>query len=209
MEIHAGHGYLLHASLSAAVNRLPEPYSGSLENRMRLLLEVTRLVRTTIPETMPLLVRMPGTDWVPESMNGFDVSQAVTLALVLADAGADFLDVTTAGLMSEQKVKSGPSYQAPFAEAIKKEMVKAGKDGKTKVGTVGMITSGVQAEELLKEGKADAVLVGRAFQKNPGLVWEWAGELGTVVRTGNQIGWGFGQHPGGGVKGGHAGASRE
>lgn len=175
---------------------------------MRLLVEVTKLVRATIPDTMPLLVRIPGTDWVPESMHGWDVSQAVQLGLALADAGADFLDVTTAGLMSEQKVKSGPSYQAPFAEAVRKALVEAGKNEKTKVGAVGMISSGVQADGLLNEGTADAVLVARAFQKNPGLVWEWAGELDTVVRTANQIGWGFGQHPGGGVRGGHAGASR-
>lgn len=112
--------------------------------------------------------------------------------------------------MVEQKVVSGPGYQVPFAEAVRKALVEAGKAEKTKVGTVGMITSGVQAEEILKAGKADAVLVARGFQKSPSLVWDWAGELGIEVRMANQIGWGFGQRPTGGVKGGNAtGAARD
>jgi 2,4-dienoyl-CoA reductase-like NADH-dependent reductase (Old Yellow Enzyme family) len=91
---------------------------------------------------------------------------------------------------------------------VKKALQESGRAEKTKVGIVGMITSGVQAEELLQEGKGDMVLVARAFQKNPGLVWEWAGELGVDVRVANQIGWGFGQRPGGGVKSGHSASAR-
>ena len=175
---------------------------------MRLLLETTELVRAAIPDTMPLLVRIPRSDWVPESFHGFDVSQAVPLGLALADLGVDFIDVCSAGLLSEQKVISGPGYQAPFAAAVKKALQEAGKNEKTVVGTVGMITSGLQAQELLNDGMADAILVARAFQKSPALVWEWASELGVVVRVANQIGWGFGQHPGGGVGAGHAKAAR-
>lgn len=62
IEIHAAHGYLLHSTLSAATNKLPAPYSGSLENRIRLLLELTKLVREAIPDSMPLFVRIPGSD---------------------------------------------------------------------------------------------------------------------------------------------------
>ena len=95
--------------------------------------------------------------------------------------------------MSEQKVVSGPGYQVPFAAAIKEALEKEGLGEQTKVGTVGMITSGVQAEEILAAGKADAVLVARAFLKNPGLAWEWGGELGVEVREAEQLGWGYGQ----------------
>jgi 2,4-dienoyl-CoA reductase-like NADH-dependent reductase (Old Yellow Enzyme family) len=69
------------------------------------------------------------------------------------------------------------------------------------VGVVGMIRGGVQAEELLQRGVADAVLAGRGFQKNTALVWQWADELGVEIRLANQIGWGFGQRAGGGMKG--------
>ena len=110
--------------------------------------------------------------------------------------------------MSEQKIISGPGYQAAFSEMVKKALKESGRSEKTKVGIVGMITSGVQAEELLKQEKGDAVLVARAFQRNPGLVWEWAEELGVEARVANQIGWGFGQRPEGGVKGRHTISAR-
>ena len=110
--------------------------------------------------------------------------------------------------MAAQKVISGPGYQVPFAAAIKQALQEAGKAEHTKVGTVGMITSGKQAEDILEEGKADAVLVARAFQRNPGLVWQWAGELGVEVRVAKQIGWGFGQRGKGGVRAGDAVAAR-
>ena len=173
---------------------------------MRLVLELTDEVRAVIPERMPLLIRIPGSDWMPDH-SGWDVSAAVALSLALADHGVDFIDVSSAGLMHEQHVHSGPSYQVPFAAAVKEALVKAGKHD-VKVGSVGMITSGVQAEGIVSEGKADAVLVARAFLKDPGLVWTWAGELGAEVRVADQIGWGFGQRPDGGVKGGHASAAR-
>lgn len=175
---------------------------------MRLLLELTALTRAAIPGTMPLFVRIPGSDWMPQSSDAWEVEQCVTLSLALADLGVDFIDVSSAGLMSEQQVKSYPGYQAPFSAAVKKRLKEHGKDAKTKVRIVGMTMSGAQAEKFLEEDSGDAVLVARAFQKNPGLVWEWAGELDVEVRMANQIGWGFGQLQGGGVKAGQAAAAR-
>lgn len=207
IEIHAAHGYLLHSTLSPASNDLPAPYSGSRENRMRLLLELAEMTRAAIPENMPLLVRLSATDWMPADSISWKGEDSVALSLELADRGVDFIDVSSGGLMKEQKIPAAPGFQVPFATAIKKALAEAGKKN-VYVGTVGMITSGPQAQEILQEDKADAILVARAFQKNPGLVWEWAGELGVEVRMANQIGWGFGQRPGGGVKAGHANAAR-
>lgn len=145
---------------------------------------------------------------MPPNTNNWDIEQAIQLSLRLSSAGVDFIDVSSAALMAEQKVVSGPGYQVPFSEAIKKALDKEGMGERTKVGAVGMITNGKQAEEILREGRADAVLVARAFQRNPGLVWQWAGELGVEVRAAKQIGWGFGQRGNGGVKGGDAVAAR-
>lgn len=145
---------------------------------------------------------------MPPETNNWEITQAIALSLALSTAGVDFLDVSSAALMHDQKVISGPGYQVPFAAAIKKALEKEGLGEKTKVGTVGMITSGKQAEGYLEEGSADAVLVARAFLKSPALVWEWAGELGVDVRVAAQIGWGFGQRPEGGVGGGQASAAR-
>lgn len=175
---------------------------------MRLLLELSADVRAIIPPTMPLLVRIPGSDWMPPDSNCWEITQAITLSLALSRVGVDFLDVSSAALMAAQKVVSGPGYQVPFAAAIKEALVKEGLAEQTKVGTVGMITSGVQAEDFLEAGKADAVLVARAFLKNPGLVWDWASELGVEVRTAEQLGWGYGQRGEGGVRPGIATAAR-
>lgn len=201
IEIHGAHGYLLHSTLSAATNRLPEPYSGSLENRMRLLLELTTEMRAAMPSSMPLLVRIPGSDWMSHdpTVPAWDIDQCVELAKALSkpEMGVDFLDITSAGLMAEQKIISGPGYQAPFSQAVKKAI----GSSDTLVGVVGMIRKGVQAEEMLQSGVGDIVLAGRAFQKNTALVWQWAEELGVEVRLANQIGWGFGQRSKGGMNG--------
>ncbi len=63
------------------------------------------------------------------------------------------------------------------------------------VAAVGTITSGKQANQLLEEG-LDVTIVGRMFQKNPGLVWSSAEELDTQIQVANQIRWGFGGRPG-------------
>lgn len=160
---------------------------------MRLLLEIVEETREVIPQDMPLLVRVPGSDWVE---GGIEVDDLISLSKELAKRGVDLIDVTTGGLMSTQKIISGPSYQAPFSKAVKK----AATDTDVLVGAVGMITSAVQAEGLLHDGSADVVFIGRPFQKNTGLVWQWAEELGVEVRTANQIGWGFGQRAGHGIK---------
>lgn len=193
IEIHAAHGYLLHAFLSPATNTLPAPYGGSSENRMRLLLEIVKETRAVIPSAMPLLVRIPGGDWVE---GGFTVDDAALLGAELAKYGVDLIDVSTGGLMSTQKIISGPGYQAPFSRAVKKAVEGTG----ALVSVVGLITSAAQAEDLLHDGSADVVFVGRPFQKNPGLVWQWAEELGLEVRVANQIGWGYGQRAGRGIK---------
>lgn len=120
------------------------------------------------------------------------------LGVLLAERGVDLLDVSSGGNHPQQKIKGGPAYQAPFARAVKK---KVGQ--KMMVSTVGTITNGPLAQSMLDEegsgeGEAlDAVMVGRMFQKNPGLVWTFAEELATEIHVARQIGWGFGGRAGG------------
>lgn len=168
---------------------------------MRLLLELTALVRQNIPSSMPLLVRTPGSDWCEHlpSIPAWDLSQCVALARALSapELGVDFLDITSAGLMAEQKIASGPGYQAHFSKAVKEAVAGTG----VLTGVVGLIKKGEQAEKFLQEGVADVIFAGRAFQRNTALVWDWAEELGVEVRLANQIGWGFGQRAKGGMLG--------
>lgn len=191
IEIHNAHGYLLHSFLSPASNRRTDEYGGSFENRIRLTLEIVDLTRSTIPEDMPLFLRISATDWLEEEedMDSWKAEDTVRLAEILADKGVDVLDVSTGGLHPKQKIIHGPlgsAYQAPFAYAVKEKV-----GDKMLVGTVGSIRSGKQANELLEKG-LDIAIVGRYFQKNPGLVWAFAEELDVTISMANQIAWGFG-----------------
>jgi 2,4-dienoyl-CoA reductase-like NADH-dependent reductase (Old Yellow Enzyme family) len=189
IELHNAHGYLLHEFLSPVSNQRTDQYGGSFENRTRLTLELVDLARETIPENMPLFVRISATDWLEESDlkdQSWTLDDTVRLSEILAAKGVDLLDVSSGGNHEKQHIHAGPGYQAPFAKAIKAKV-----GDKMAVGTVGSITSGKQANDLLDEG-LDLAIVGRLFQKNPGLVWTFADNLGVEVNWANQIRWGFG-----------------
>lgn len=200
VELHCAHGYLLHSFLSPASNHRDDVYGGSFENRVRLVLEIVDALRVVLPETMPLFLRVSATDWL-EDAEGYEgdswkVEDTVRLAQLLVTRGVDVLDVSSGGNHPKQKIAPGPGYQAPFARAVKRAV----GDGMF-VSTVGSITGGRQAEELLVGGTGanadadtplDLVAAGRMFQKNPGLVWTWAEELNTSIYVASQIGWGFG-----------------
>lgn len=205
IEIHNAHGYLFHNFISPASNHRTDQYGGSFENRTRLTLEIVELTRKEMPKDMPLFLRLSATDWLdvnPEYKGeSWTNEDSIKLAPLLAERGVDFLDVSSAGNHPMQKISTGPGYQAPFAKAIKKAV-----GDKMLVSAVGTITSGKQAEAIVTgkgseemaqgEQELDAVVVGRMFQKNPGLVWTWAEELGCQINVANQIRWGFGGRPG-------------
>ena len=182
IEIHNAHGYLLHEFLSPVSNKRTDEYGGSWENRTRLTLELVEAVRATIPKDMPLFLRISATDWLDTQKDEFPeswtVEDTVRLAPLLAERGVDLLDVSSGGNHPSQKITSGPGYQAPFANAVKEKV-----GDSLFVSAVGSITNGPQAQKLLEEG-IDAVFVGRYLQKNPGIVWAFAEEVGVeIVRT--------------------------
>ncbi|KAL3441454.1 hypothetical protein BJX65DRAFT_322409, partial [Aspergillus insuetus] len=191
VEIHAAHGYLIHQFLSPISNRRTDEYGGSFENRTRLLLEITDLVRKAIPAEMPLFVRISATDWFDDMKDEFPKSWTVAdsckLAPILAGYGVDFLDVSSGGIHPAQStsIKSGDGYQAPFALAIKRAVGDA-----LPVSAVGGIRTGKMAEGFLNDG-LDAIMCGRWFQKSPGLVYSYAEELGVDVKMSIQYGWAF------------------
>ena len=184
------HGYLLHAFLSPVANQRKDKYGGSFENRTRLTLEVVEQTRSIIPKDMPLFLRISATDWleeveeIPESWTAEDT---VKLAPLLAERGVDLLDVSSGGQHPKQHPHVKPAYQAPFAIQVKKAV-----GSKMAVGSVGSIENATLANELLEKDGLDLAIVGRGFQKNPGLVFAWADELNQPVQMPNQIRWGFG-----------------
>ncbi|KAI0366918.1 FMN-linked oxidoreductase [Pilatotrama ljubarskyi] len=189
IEIHNAHGYLLDSFISPATNKRTDEYGGSFENRIRLTLEIVDAVRAVIPPTMPLFLRISATDWLEESLPNepsWRSEDTVRLAGILADHGVDLLDVSSGGLHPQQKIKQGPAYQAPFAEAVKKA-----HGDKILVASVGNINDGKTAQGVLDKGQADVVFVGRQFQKNPGTVWAFAEDLGVTLTIAHQIEWGW------------------
>ncbi|MFN8524418.1 MAG: NADH:flavin oxidoreductase/NADH oxidase [Chloroflexota bacterium] len=157
IEIHAAHGYLLHEFLSPLSNRRVDDYGGSLENRVRLLLRVTEVVRDALPDDLPLWVRISATDWVG---GGWTVDESVALSAELARRGVDLVDVSSGGSAASAKIPLASGYQVPFAERVRQE---AG----VPTGAVGLITKAELADEILRNGRADVVLLARELLRNP------------------------------------------
>lgn len=156
VEIHAAHGYLLHEFLSPLSNQRTDDYGGSFEHRARMLLETVAAVRETWGDR-PLAVRISATDWVDGGWSGAD---SVRLAGLLRDAGVDLVDCSTGGNVAQAAIPVGAGYQVPFAEAIRRETG-------ILTGAVGLITSPEQAEELVRNGRADVVLLARELLRDP------------------------------------------
>jgi 2,4-dienoyl-CoA reductase-like NADH-dependent reductase (Old Yellow Enzyme family) len=189
IEIHNAHGYLLSSFLSPQANNRTDQYGGSFENRIRLSMEIAQLTREAVGDKVPVFLRVSATDWVEETLpeESWTAADTVRFAEALAAQGAiDLIDVSSGGVHSAQKVKSGPAFQAPFAIAIKKAV-----GDKMLVATVGAITNGRQANGLLEDDGLDVALVGRGFQKDPGLAWTFAQHVGTEIAMASQIRWGF------------------
>jgi 2,4-dienoyl-CoA reductase-like NADH-dependent reductase (Old Yellow Enzyme family) len=168
VEIHAAHGYLLHEFLSPLSNARTDAWGGALENRTRLLRQVVERVRNVWPERLPLFVRISATDWVP---GGWDVDQAVALARELSPLGVDLIDVSSGGTAHDAVVPVGPGFQTPFATRIRREAGIA-------TGAVGLITSPAQADQIIRNQEADAVLLARAMLRDPYWPLHAAWELG-------------------------------
>ena len=157
VEIHMAHGYLLHQFLSPLSNRREDEFGGTLENRLRFPLQVARRVREIWPQELPVLVRISATDWVD---GGWDLDQSLQLCHRLKDLGIDMIDCSTGGLVPDAVIPAGPGFQTPFAARVREEVGIA-------TGTVGMITSPVQAEQIIANGHADVVLLARELLRDP------------------------------------------
>ncbi|GJJ69807.1 hypothetical protein EMPS_02156 [Entomortierella parvispora] len=188
VEIHGAHGYLIHNFLSFVSNLRTDEYGGpSLKNRARLLMEIIQVVRANFPADRPISLRISCTDWIEyKGEPSWDLEQSIELAEMIRDAGVDLLDCSTGGNDPDQKIPLFPGYQVQFAAEIKKRVPGL------LVSTVGIINSGQLAEDILQEGKADMVRVGRGFLKHPNLPEHFARELNAKIAY--QPTYGAGRH---------------
>ncbi|WP_034089406.1 NADH:flavin oxidoreductase/NADH oxidase [Streptacidiphilus albus] len=174
-EVHGAHGYLVHQFLSPYSNTRTDGYGGSPENRMRFALEVVDAIRAVWPEELPVFFRTSATDWLEQDeRTGWTSEDTVLLAKELQAHGVDLLDVSTGGNVPDAVIPTGPGYQVPFAEEVR---------SRTGLPTaaVGLITEPAQAEAVLAEGRADAVLLGRQLLRDPYWARHAADALGTPI----------------------------
>ena len=114
-------------------------------------------MREVWPERKPLFVRLTGSDWCP---GGLTADDAAAVAKGLDGHGVDLFDVSSGGLVADQRMVVGPGYQVPFARAVREQ---AG----VPTAAVGLITEPEQAEQVLVDGSADAVMLARAVLRDP------------------------------------------
>lgn len=158
LEIHAAHGYLLHEFFSPLSNKRTDRYGGSFENRTRILLELVEAVRTEWPDDFPLFVRLSITEWVE---GGWGVADGVALAKLLKATGmVDLVDCSSGGNDPAQKLETYPGYQLRLAEEVRRQAGIA-------TGGVGLLYSPDLCEQVLANGQADLVLLGRAMLDDP------------------------------------------
>ncbi|MFJ6947155.1 NADH:flavin oxidoreductase/NADH oxidase [Streptomyces wuyuanensis] len=177
VEVHGAHGYLIGEFLSPHSNHRTDGYGGSFENRTRFALEVVDAVRAVWPRELPLFFRISATDWLEE--NGWTADETVRFASLLKEHGVDLLDVSSGGNAARVRIPVGPGYQVPFAARVRNET-------QLPVAAVGLITDPEQAEKVLANGEADAVLLGRELLRSPSWARRAAHELGGAVRIPEQ-----------------------
>jgi NADPH2 dehydrogenase len=154
IEIHAAHGYLISEFLSPLSNFRTDEYGGSAENRYRFLSEVIKAVKRQWDG--PLFVRVSTTDYDEE---GNTPDTMVSYAMQMKEQGVDLIDCSSGGVV-RVRPEGYPGYQVPAAEQIRREAGIA-------TGAVGLITTGIQAEEILRNDRADLVFIGRELLRNP------------------------------------------
>ncbi len=157
LEIHAAHGYLIHSFFSPLSNHRNDLYGGSFDNRVRLCLEIVEAVRASWPANKPLAVRLSCSDWVE---GGWTIDDSVELARRLKVKEVDLIDCSSGGNSPLAKIPIGPGYQVPFSEAIRHQANIA-------TSAVGLITDPAQADEIIRNGRADLVLLARESLRDP------------------------------------------
>jgi 2,4-dienoyl-CoA reductase-like NADH-dependent reductase (Old Yellow Enzyme family) len=158
LELHAAHGYLIHEFYSPLTNRRQDAYGGSFENRVRFVLETARIMRQVWPDKYPFAVRLSCTDWIE---GGWTIEDSVELSWRLKAEGADLIDCSSGFNHPDYTViPFGADFQVPFAERIRKETG-------ILTAAVGQITQAMQADAIIRNGRADLVLLAREMLRHP------------------------------------------
>jgi 2,4-dienoyl-CoA reductase-like NADH-dependent reductase (Old Yellow Enzyme family) len=165
VEIHGGHGYLISNFLTPLFNRRTDRYGGSFDNRVRFILEITEAVKKRVGGRIAVGVKFNGDDFIGE--DGWTIADSVRLAPLVEAAGADYITVT-AGLIGADRLTIPPMYEPQGCYVDLAAAVKAVVG--VPVGTVGRIKDPAMASNIVASGRADMVVMGRAFIADPEFV---------------------------------------
>jgi anthraniloyl-CoA monooxygenase len=158
LELHYAHGYLMSSFITPLTNKRADQYGGSLENRMRFPLEVFHAVRKAWPDHRPISVRISASDWV--GTDGISPQDAVEVAQILTEAGADMIDVSAGQTSKRAKPVYGRMFQTPFSDRIRNEAGVA-------TLAVGNIYDPDHVNSILMAGRADLVALARPHLADP------------------------------------------
>ncbi|MBB6450950.1 2,4-dienoyl-CoA reductase-like NADH-dependent reductase (Old Yellow Enzyme family) [Geomicrobium halophilum] len=157
VEFHAAHGYLAHSFYSPLVNERTDQYGGSFENRIRFVIETTRIMRQEWPDHLSFTVRISSSDWVE---GGWTIEDSIELSKRLKEEGVDLIDCSAGGNTPNPSIDVGPGYQVSFSEQIRHSADIA-------TAAVGLINQGMQADDHIRNGRADIVLMAREMLRDP------------------------------------------
>lgn len=185
IELHCAHGYLLHAFLSPLLNQRTDQYGGSLANRMRLPLRVVDAIRQEFPQDLPVFVRVSAVDGINV---GWSIDDSVAFASELARRQIDAVACSSGGVKlakGQALVSRTPGFQVPFAEQIRQQ-------AQIPTIAVGLITEPQHAEQILQDGQADLIALGREMLFNPNWTLQAALDLqgpSAWAQWPEQFGW--------------------
>jgi 2,4-dienoyl-CoA reductase-like NADH-dependent reductase (Old Yellow Enzyme family)/predicted dinucleotide-binding enzyme len=161
VELHGAHGYLINQFMSPNANVRADEYGGSFENRTRFLFQILADIQAKAGADFPVGIRINGNDYMA---GGWELTDALTLAPLLEAAGAAYLHMS-AGVYGSTELTI-PSMYTPqgcfvhLAEAVKQVVG-------IPVITVGRIKDPLQADQIIADGRADMVALGRSFLADP------------------------------------------
>lgn len=178
VELHAAHGYLIQQFLSPNTNKRTDQYGGSLENRMRFLLEIIDGIRLNCGKDFPIVVRLTVDEMYSEigqNGKGYNLEEGIKMAKILSDKGIDAIDVSSAAYDTFnywlEPTTFTPGWRKYLASEVKKVV-------DIPVIAANLIRSPKQAEMQLEEGTQDFISLGRPLIADP----HWPNK----VKSGNE-----------------------
>ena len=175
IELHGAHGYLLGTFMAELANTRTDEFGGSTANRARFPLEVVAAVRDEWPADRPLWIRLSCTEYGPEGepIPGVE-DEIVAVAHLIKAAGIDLIDCSTGGATPNRPRDVFPGYQVRYSDRVRREVG-------IPTAAVGLIATPEAAEEILRNDRADLVVIGRELMRSPYWALDAARKLGVDV----------------------------